>query len=89
MCLQGTPGHRRRSCENAYPSGKIAYLCSVQMMLSKQCPDGQPRSPGVSCKLKVCVMNFANFERHIDRITPTFLLMLGMLAAFGTAGLGI
>ena len=22
-------------------------------------------------------MNFANFERHIDRITPTFLLMLG------------
>ena len=34
-------------------------------------------------------MNFANFERHIDRITLTFLLMLGMLAAFGTAGLGI
>lgn len=58
------------------------------MMLSKQCPDGQPRSLGVSCQLTVCVMNFANFERQIDRIAPTFLLMLGLLAAFGTAGLG-
>jgi len=34
-------------------------------------------------------MNFANFERQIDRIAPTFLLLLGMLAAIGTAGLGV
>ena len=77
------------SCEHVYPSGKISDLCSVRIVLSKQCSDGKPRSPGVSCKLKVCVVNFANFERQIDRIAPALLLMLGLLAAFGTAGLGI
>lgn len=58
------------------------------MVLSKQCPDGQPRSPGVPLKLKVCVMTFIGFERQMDRIAPAALLVLGLLAAFATAALG-
>jgi hypothetical protein len=34
-------------------------------------------------------MTFSTFERSIDRIAPTFLLALGMIAAFASAGLGI
>jgi hypothetical protein len=34
-------------------------------------------------------MSLANFERHFDRIAPVFLLGLGLLAAFSTAGLGL
>ena len=33
-------------------------------------------------------MSLANFERHFDRIAPTFLLFLGLFAAVSTAGLG-
>ena len=59
------------------------------MMLSKQCPDGQPGGPGFHGKTKVCVMTFSTFERSIDRIAPTFLMFLGLVAAFGSAGLGL
>jgi hypothetical protein len=34
-------------------------------------------------------MSLANFERVFDRLAPTFLLFLGLTAAFATAGLGI
>ena len=33
-------------------------------------------------------MTFANFERQLDRIAPAALLLLGLMAAFATAGLG-
>ena len=61
------------------------------MMVDRRCPDGQPRSPGVpqDPKLKVCVMTlFANIERQADRLAPLALLVIGMLTAFATAGLG-
>ena len=60
------------------------------MMLSKQCPDGQPRSPGVPTQRpQVCVMTFQAFEQAADRFAPLALLVIGMLTAFATAGLGI
>ena len=60
------------------------------MMLSKQCPDGQPAPPGPTEKLKVCVMTlFANIERQADRFAPLAILVIGMLTAFATAGLGV
>ncbi len=31
---------------------------------------------------------FANIERQADRLAPLALLMIGMLTAFATAGLG-
>ena len=34
-------------------------------------------------------MTFTTFERSIDRIAPTFLMFLGLVAAFGSAGLGL
>ena len=34
-------------------------------------------------------MTFSTFERSIDRIAPTFLMFLGLVAAFGSAGLGL
>jgi len=60
------------------------------MVLSKQCPDGQPRSPGVPKRTepKVCQMSLATFERGFDRIAPLFLLALGVFAAISTAALG-
>ena len=30
-----------------------------------------------------------SFERYLDRIAPTFLVFLGLIAAGATAGLGI
>ena len=33
-------------------------------------------------------MTLFTFERQLDRIAPAALLMLGLLAAFATAGLG-
>ena len=33
-------------------------------------------------------MTFTTFERSFDKIAPAFLLALGLLAAFATAGLG-
>ena len=32
---------------------------------------------------------FANFERQADRLAPLALLVIGMLTAFATAGLGV
>ena len=59
-------------------------------MLSKQCPDGQPAPPGSAKDLKVCVMTFfANIERQADRFAPLAILVIGMLTAFATAGLGV
>lgn len=34
-------------------------------------------------------MSLSTFERHFDRIVPSFLLFLGLFAAAATAGLGI
>ena len=34
-------------------------------------------------------MTLSTFERAFDRIAPTFLLILGAVAAFATAGVGI
>ena len=58
------------------------------MMLSKQCPDGQPtRAP--TKKRQVNDMTFsASFERQADRFAPLALLVIGMLTAFATAGIG-
>ena len=66
------------------------------MMLHSRCPKGRPSfpAPGIgsqepkTSKLKVCVMSIFNL-RHLDRLAPTFLLFLGMVAAGATAGLGI
>ena len=61
------------------------------MVLSKQCPDGQPRSPGTHNKqtnLTETSMTFSRIETLFDRIAPTFLLGLGLIASFATAGLG-
>ena len=59
------------------------------MMLSKQCPDGQPRSPGVPTQSsKVCVMTLSTFEFSLDKLAPAFLMILGLVAAVGSAGLG-
>jgi len=33
-------------------------------------------------------MTFSTFERQMDRIAPTFVLFLGLVAAISTAGLG-
>jgi hypothetical protein len=33
-------------------------------------------------------MTYSTFERAIDRIAPTFLMVLGLVAAIGSAGLG-
>lgn len=33
-------------------------------------------------------MTLFSFERQLDRIAPAMLLILGLLAAFATAGLG-
>ncbi len=33
-------------------------------------------------------MTFAKFERQLDRIAPAALLLLGLMTAFATAGLG-
>jgi hypothetical protein len=33
-------------------------------------------------------MTFSTFERAADRIAPTFLMILGLVAAVGSAGLG-
>ena len=60
------------------------------MMLSKQCPDGQPGSRRVHDRhLKERTMTYlANIERFADRIAPVAILIVGMLTAFATAGLG-
>jgi len=34
-------------------------------------------------------MTLLKLERHLDRLAPTFLLFLGLVAAGATAGLGI
>jgi len=34
-------------------------------------------------------MSLAKFERSFDRIAPSFLLFLGMIAAVATAGVGV
>ena len=34
-------------------------------------------------------MTFIRFERPLDRFAPTFLMALGLIAAFGSASLGI
>jgi len=34
-------------------------------------------------------MSLLKLERHLDRLAPTFLLLLGAVAAFATAGVGI
>ena len=34
-------------------------------------------------------MTLSTFERSLDRIAPTFLMILGLVAAFGSAGLGL
>jgi hypothetical protein len=34
-------------------------------------------------------MSLANIERAFDRFAPSFLLVLGLFAAFATAGLGV
>ena len=48
-------------------------------------PPGFHRDPNS----KVCVMTFfANIERQADRFAPLALLVVGMLTAFATAGLG-
>ena len=60
------------------------------MMLSKQCPDGQAPAPAVQRKdLQVNDMTFSIFERSADRIAPVAMLLIGMLTAFATAGLGV
>ena len=60
------------------------------MMLSKQCPDGQPAPPGSTKDLKVCVMTFfASLERQADRIAPALIVFLGFFVAMNTAGLVI
>ena len=33
-------------------------------------------------------MTFTSFEQAADRIAPTFLMILGLVAAIGSAGLG-
>ena len=33
-------------------------------------------------------MTFSSFERSLDKIAPTFLMILGLVAAIGSAGLG-
>jgi len=75
-------------CEIAELPCEIADLCSVQILVSITCPDGQPRSPRGSpeLKLKVCVMSLM---KNFDRIAPLYLLALGVFAAISTAGLGV
>jgi len=34
-------------------------------------------------------MSLVKLERFFDRVAPVFLLSLGLLAAFGTAALGV
>ena len=60
------------------------------MMLSKQCPDGQAPASGFNEKSsRVNDMTFsAAFERQADRLAPLALLVIGMLTAFATAGIG-
>ena len=34
-------------------------------------------------------MTFQAFERSLDKIAPAFLMVLGLIAAVGSAGLGL
>ena len=57
------------------------YLNSVQT--------DSPAPPGFHHKdPKVCVMTLSTFERSLDKIAPAFLMILGLVAAIGSAGLG-
>ena len=47
-----------------------------------------PAPPGFQLKLQVCVMTLSTFERSLDKIAPAFLVILGLIAAVGSAGLG-
>ena len=55
------------------------------MVLSEQCPDGQPAPGPRTTELMETKMTFS----MIDRIAPTFLLALAVFSAFATAGLGV
>ena len=59
------------------------------MMLSKQCPDGQPAPPGHAQEQTETAMTFFRFETAFDRFAPVFLLALGLVATVATAGLGL
>ena len=48
-----------------------------------------PRSPGGSSKTRTTHMTLSQIERQADRLAPVALLIIGMLTAFSTAGLGI
>ena len=64
-----------------YAVFRWCYLNSVQT--------DSPAPPGFHKETKVCVMTlFANIERQADRFAPLALLIIGMLTAFATAGLG-
>ena len=59
------------------------------MMLSKQCPDGQPRRRRGSTKeLQVNDMTLKTFERQADRFAPVLMLFLGFVASVATVGVG-
>ena len=62
-----------------YAVFRWCYLNSVQT-------DSPP--PGPTQRTKVCVMTFSSFEFSLDRIAPSFLMILGLVAAIGSAGLG-
>ena len=63
-----------------YAAFRWVYLNIVQT--------DSPAPPGFQLKLQVCVMTLSTFERSLDKIAPAFLMILGLVAAVGSAGLG-
>ena len=57
------------------------YLNSVQT--------DSPAPPGFTKTPRTTAMTFQSFERQADRFAPLALLVIGMLTAFATAGLGV
>ena len=61
---------------------RYCYLSVVQT--DGPAPPGSSRNQNPNLK-KVCVMSLAK----LDRFAPVFLIFLGLIAAGGTAGLGV
>ncbi len=60
------------------------------MVLSKRCPDGRPRSPGVpqTQDQRITTMTVSRLAAFLDRLAPVAILAMGLMTAFATATLG-